>query len=146
MKFHGLFISGTIISIRVVEVFKGSIEPGGLVDDHDDLEDEDGKSNEDETEDLSSSESSEETVVDISAAHEGGSCVGVDSNSHTNVSGSNGSGGSYDEGGGSVWEVGGFNVVGHLLPINGDTKDDSEDGGEDSEIQIFLSQEANSTL
>lgn len=56
-------------------------------DDHDV---EDTESDKAETEYLSTSESSDETLVDGSAAGEGNSGVGVDSDSHTNVTGKDG--------------------------------------------------------
>jgi hypothetical protein len=127
-----------ICGLGSTDGIKLSIVPGGLVGNDNDLEDEDGKSNKDESKNLSASESSEETIVDISAAHEGGSSVGVDGNSHSNVSGSNGGSGSNDVGSGSVWEVGWSNIRGHLLHVDGNSEEDSEGSREDTKVQIFL--------
>lgn len=101
--------------------------PGGLEDDEKKLEDKESKSNESESEHLSTSEGSEETVVGVFAALEGSSSVSVDSNSHSNVSSGDGSSRSNKVGGGGVWEVGWMILVGHLLPVNSNSKNNSEE-------------------
>jgi len=63
------------------------LEPSLSEDDNDQMENEKSKSNKAEAEYLTTSESSHETIVWVNAAVEGSSCVGVNSNSHTNVTG-----------------------------------------------------------
>jgi hypothetical protein len=79
---------------------------------------------------------------------EGGSSVGVDGNSHSNVTSEDGSSGSDEESSGGVWPVGlsPCFVSVHLLIVDGCTEDDSEHSGENSEVKIFSSQERDSTL
>jgi hypothetical protein len=66
------------------------VVPAGLEEKDDDHDVKNGKSDKNETEHLSTSESSDETSVDGGAASEGNSGVGVDSDSHTNVTGKDG--------------------------------------------------------
>lgn len=66
------------------------VVPAGFEEKDDDHDVEDGESNKAETEHLSTSESGDETSVDGAAAGEGNSGVGVDSDSHTNVTGKDG--------------------------------------------------------
>ena len=66
------------------------VVPAGFEEEDDDHDVENGESNKAETEHLSTSESSDETSVDGAAAGEGNSGVGVDSDSHTNVTGKDG--------------------------------------------------------
>lgn len=72
---------------NLVEV---GVVPAGFEEKDDDHDVENGESNKAETEHLSSSESGDETSVDGRAAGEGDSGVGVDGNSHTNVTGKDG--------------------------------------------------------
>lgn len=67
-----------------------SVVPAGFEEEDDDHDVEDTKTDKAETEHLSTSESSDETFVDGAAAGEGNSGVGVDSDSHTNVTGKDG--------------------------------------------------------
>lgn len=67
-----------------------SVVPAGFEEKDDDHDVEDTKTDKAETEHLSTSESSDETLVDGAAAGEGNSGVGVDSDSHTNVTGKDG--------------------------------------------------------
>ena len=66
------------------------VVPACFEEKDDDHDVEDTESDEDETEYLSTSESGDETSVDGAAAGEGNSGVGVDSDSHTNVTGKDG--------------------------------------------------------
>lgn len=72
------------------DLLEVGVVPAGFEEKDDDHDVEDGESNKAETEHLSSSESGDETSVDGRAAGEGNSGVGVDSNSHTNVTGKDG--------------------------------------------------------
>ena len=72
---------------NLLEVF---VVPAGLEEEDDDHDVKDSKSDKDESEYLSTSESSDETLVYIRAASEGNSGVGIDSDSHTNVTGKDG--------------------------------------------------------
>jgi hypothetical protein len=81
--------------------------PSCSEDHKDELEDKKGKSNEDESKDLSTSEGDQETLVDVFATHECSSGVGKDSDSHAKVSSEDGGSRSHKESDGSVWEVGG---------------------------------------
>lgn len=67
-----------------------SVVPAGFEEKDDDHDVEDTKTDKAETEHLSTSESSDETFVNGAAAGEGNSGVGVDSDSHTNVTGKDG--------------------------------------------------------
>ena len=88
------------------EFFQPSVVPSGFENEDDDHDVQDTSTDKDETENLSTSESSNETLVDASAALEGNSGVGVNGNSHTNVTGHNGCNGSSKEGKSGIWEVG----------------------------------------
>ena len=69
------------------EVF---VVPASLEDKDDDHDVKDGKTNKDETEYLSTSESTDESLMDGGSASVGNSGVGIDSDSHTNVTGKDG--------------------------------------------------------
>ena len=125
---------------------EGSIEPGPLEKDNDQIEAQKSESDKDESKNLSTSEGSEETIVSVSAAHECCSGVGVDSNSHSNVTCSNGSTASNHESCGGVWEVGWLISNVHLLQIDCEPKQNGENSGKDTQIQILLSKERVSTL
>lgn len=88
--------------------------------------------------------------MDGVTALEGGSGVSVDGNSHTNVSSKDGGSRSNKVSSSSVWEVGGsesvFTLVAHLLPVDSETKDDSNGSGVDSEVEVFFGQEGDGTL
>jgi len=53
------------------------------------MEDKKGKTDKGEAEDLSTSESDQEAIVGVFAAHESGSGVGVNSDSHSDVTSKN---------------------------------------------------------
>lgn len=93
-----------------LELFNGTIKPGSLEDDQENLEDEECESDEDESEHLSTGEGGQETNMDVVvsslAALEGSSSVGVDSDSHANISSEDRGGGSNEVSSGSVWPVG----------------------------------------
>jgi len=119
--------------------------PGSLVDDDNEVKDKKGKSDKGETEYLSSSEGGQKSIMGIFAAHESGSSVGVNGNSHSNVSSGNGGSRADEVCKAGVWEVGSWSGS-HLLPVNSYSQDDTEHQREDGEVQILLSQEADSTL
>ena len=87
---------------------------------------------------MTTSEGSDETSVDTGAALEGNSSVGVDGNSHTNVTSSNGGGGSSKEGEGSVWEVGWGKFHLHLKEIDGGSENDGKAAGPDGKVNVFF--------
>ena len=66
------------------------VVPASLEDKDDDHDVKDGKSDEDETKNLSTSESGDETSMAGFSASEGNSGVGIDSDSHANVTGNDG--------------------------------------------------------
>ena len=66
------------------------VVPASLEDKDDDHDVKEGKSDEDETEHLSTSESGDETSMSGVSAGIGNSGVGVDSDSHSNVTGNDG--------------------------------------------------------
>lgn len=66
------------------------VVPAGFEEEDDDHDVKNTKTDKAETEHLSTSESSDETFVDGAAAGEGNSGVGVDGDSHTNVTGKDG--------------------------------------------------------
>ena len=76
--------------------------------------------------------------MDISAALESGSRVGVHGNSHADVAGEDGSARSDEVGSGGVGELGRVFGSAHLLVVYGEAEDYGEDSGEDSEIKIFF--------
>ena len=125
---------------------EGSIEPGPLEKDNDQIEAQKSESDEDESKNLSTSEGSEETIVSVSAAHECCSSVGVDSNSHTDITCSNGSSTSKHESCGGIWEVGWLISNVHLLQVDCETKYNGENSGKDTQIQILLGKERVGTL
>jgi hypothetical protein len=122
------------------------VVPAGLEEKDDDHDVKNGKSDKNETEHLSTSESSDETSVNRGAASEGNSGVGVDSDSHTNVTGNDGGHGSGKVGGGGVWEVGWSSVHVHLEEIDGGSENDSERAGPDGEPDVFLVEESFGTF
>jgi len=127
----------------LLEVF---VVPAGLEEKDDDHDVNNGKSDKNETEHLSTSESSDETSVNGGAASEGNSGVGVDSDSHTNVTGNDGGHGSGKVGGGGVWEVGWSSGHVHLEEIDSGSENDSERAGPDGEPDVFLVEESFGTL
>lgn len=68
------------------------VVPAGLEDKDDDHDVKDGKSDKDETENLSTSESGDETSMAGIGASVGNSGVGVDSDSHSDVTSNDGGG------------------------------------------------------
>jgi hypothetical protein len=62
-----------------------SIVPGGLEGEHDQMENQEGESDKDETEHLTTSEGGDEAQMGASAALVGGSCVGEHGNGHADV-------------------------------------------------------------
>jgi len=78
-------------SSRCEHLVEEFVVPACFEEEDDDHDVEDSESDEYETEHLSTSESSDETFMDGRAAGEGNSGVGVDSDSHTNVTGKDGS-------------------------------------------------------
>jgi hypothetical protein len=95
------------------------------------LEDEEGKANEDESEDLSTSVGYTESVLNISSAFFGCSHVGIDCNSHTNVS--------RDDGGESTDNEGSSCVELSQLRFNSEYKKYREGKNEPSQKDILLS-------
>jgi hypothetical protein len=102
------------------------VVPASLEDKDDDHDVKEGKSDEDETEHLSTSESGDETSMGGVSAGIGNSGVGVDSDSHSNVTGNDGGNGSGKVRGSSVWEVGWGSLHAHLEEINSGSENDSE--------------------
>ena len=102
------------------------VVPASLEDEDDDHDVKEGKSDEDETEHLSTSESGDETSMGGVSAGIGNSGVGVDSDSHSNVTGNDGGNGSGKVRGSSVWEVGWGSLHAHLEEINSGSENDSE--------------------
>lgn len=66
------------------------VVPASLEDKDDDHDVKDGKTNKAETEYLSTSESTDESLMDGGSASVGNSGVGIDSDSHSNVTGKDG--------------------------------------------------------
>jgi hypothetical protein len=121
------------------EVF---VVPASLEDKDDDHDVKDGKTNKDETEYLSTSESTDESLMDGGSASVGNSGVGIDSDSHTNVTGKDGGHWSGKVGGGGVWEVGWGSCHAHLEEIDGSSEDDSEGAGPDGKPDVFFVKES----
>jgi hypothetical protein len=69
-----------------INSIKLSLEPGSSKNDKDDIKNQKSKSYKDESKNLTPSECSYEAIIDISAALECCSGVGVDSDSHSNIS------------------------------------------------------------
>jgi len=69
-----------------INSIKLSLEPGSSKNDKDDIKNQKSKSDKDESKNLTPSECSYEAIIDISAALECCSGVGVDSDSHSNIS------------------------------------------------------------
>lgn len=127
-------------------VGKVFIIPSDLEDHDDNHNVENTKSDKAETEYLTTSEGNNETSVNTSSAHVSNSGVGVDGNSHSNVSSKDGSAGSSEEGDGSVWEVSWSNLSSHLKDIYGTSEENSEENSPDHEDNVFFSKESFSTL
>jgi hypothetical protein len=122
------------------------IVPASLEDKDDDHDVKEGKSDKDETEHLSTSESGDETSMGAVSASIGNSGVGIDSDSHSNVTGNDGGHGSGKVGGSSVWEVGWGSLHAHLEEINSGSENDSERAGPDGKPDVFFVKESFGTL
>lgn len=135
-----LVVLSGLIKVAVINALDGAVVVAESENPDEHLENQEGESDQAETEDLSASEGSEETGVDVVAALEGGSSVGVDCNSHANVACQDGSGRTNQVCSGSVWEVSGKNSVSlaHFLPVDGQAEDDGNSGRVDSEVKIFF--------
>lgn len=125
------------------EVF---IVPASLEDKDDDHDVKEGKSDKDETEHLSTSESGDETSMGAVSASIGNSGVGIDSDSHSNVTGNDGGHGSGKVGGSSVWEVGWGSLHAHLEEINSGSENDSERAGPNGKPDVFFVKESFGTF
>jgi len=138
--------------LRCIDFIKFIVEPSCSEDGDEQLEDEESKSDKAEAQDLTTSESSEESIVDTLAALESCSRVCVNCNSHANVTGNNRSSRSNQVGSSSVWEVGVrtslaiLAVVSHLSVVDSEANDDCKDSREDSEVQVLSIQEGNGSL
>ena len=130
-------------SKSVIEVL---VVPAGLEDKDDNHDVKDGKSNKDETEYLSTSESTDESLMDGGSASVGNSGVGIDSDSHTNVTGKDGGHWSGKVGGGGVWEVGWGSFHAHLEEIDSGSENDGEGAWPDGKPDVFFVKESFGTL
>lgn len=108
------------------------------IDNDEDLEDHKSEANKDEAEDLAASVGNDESVGNISGALFGSSDVGVDGDSHSDVSG--------EDWGESTNEEGNCSVELAELGLNSEGKKYGEEGQEDSQIDIFLLKERDSSL
>ena len=116
---------------------------GSLVGEDEDFEDEEGKTNEDKSEDLTTLEGDLESVVLVNIAKVGCLVVANGCNDHADVTTKHGGGGSNDEGehgeGESLVTFGPWH-------INGAEDDDREDSAESGESKVFFSQEGDGAL
>lgn len=121
---------------------------GGFVAEDEDLEDDEGKSDEHESEDLSSSESgieSSEFVLD--GTEVGGSNIAVSGDLHSDESADHGGDSSNEECEGGEREpvdLSGF--VGHPGHVDGTDENNSEDGAENGEVSVFFDEESVGTI
>jgi hypothetical protein len=116
---------------------------GSLVGKDDDLKDEEGKTDEAETEGLTALESNDESVESIDVAKIGGLDVGGGGDHHADVATEHGGAGTDEEGEGGVGEV-----VGSLSPrhVDGAEDDDSEKSAEDAESAVLFLEEGDGTI
>ena len=117
------------------------IIPSELEDKDDEHKVKKGESNKNESEDLSTSESSDESSMAISSGMgtwESDSGVGVDSNSHSDVSSNDGGEGSEEVWGSGVWEIGWGGIVAHLKGVDGESEDEGEKCGPDGKVKVFF--------
>jgi len=119
-----------------------------LVSENEDLEDDERKSNEHESKDLTTSEGSIESSVDVlNGAKVSDFDVAFGSDLHSNESAEHGSDASNDESKSGVREPHGLSsFIRSPRHVNGAHKDDTEDGAENSEISVFFYHESVSTI
>jgi len=121
---------------------------GGLVAEDEDLEDDEGKSDEHESEDLSSSEGGiESSDFVLNGTEVGDSDIAVSGNLHSDESTDHRGDGSNEEsegGEGEPVDLSGF--VGSPGHVDGTYEDDSEDGAENGEVSVFFDEESVGTI
>jgi hypothetical protein len=120
----------------------------GLVAEDEDLEDDEGKSDEHESEDLSSSEGGiESSNFVLNSTEVGDSDIAVSGDLHSDESADHGGDGSNEESEGGEGEpVDLSSFVGSPGHVDGTDEDDSEDGAENGEVSVFLNEESVGTL
>jgi hypothetical protein len=121
---------------------------GRLVREDEDLKDDEGKSDEHETEDLTTSEGSIESSVDtLRGTEEGSFDVALSGDLHSDESTDHGGNGSNDESEGGEREPHNLSsLVGSPGHVDGTHEDDTEDGAENSEVSVFFFQESVGTI
>ena len=108
------------------------------IDDDEDLEDEEGKTDEDESKNFTTSVGNDESMVDIVCALFGCSNVSVNCNFHSDVSWNNGSDTSDQEGNSGVSLT--------KFMFSCEEKEDGETNQEECEEGVFLFEESDSSL
>jgi len=142
----------TYLHLNLLATFFGLVgvrfsDNNWLVDEDEDLEDDESKSNEHEAENLSTSESNIKAFMNVDSTLQGDLDVSVGSNLHSDESAEHGGDGTNNEGESSERErdlV--LGLVGHPRHIDGAYEDDGEDGAENGEVSVFFPQESDSTL
>jgi len=115
----------------------------GFVGEDEDLEDEKGKTDEDETEDLTALEGDLESFESVNVAEIGGLDVADGGNNHADIATEHASASADEEGHHSVGELVEFIVPGH---VDGAKDDDGEESAENAESEVFSFQESDGTL
>jgi len=137
-----LSLDGFTSSLGLIGVRSG--DDRWLVGEDEDFHDDEGESNESESEDLSTSEGSvESSVFVLGGAEVGGLDVTDGSDLHSDETASHGGDRSDEEGEGGVREPHNFSsFVSFPGHVDGADEDDSEDGAEDGQVGVFLDQES----
>ena len=114
----------------------------GFVGEDENLEDKKSEADEAETEDLAALEGNLESLELLDVAKIGGLVVANGGNHHADVTTEHGGASADEEGDGSVGELG----VGGPGHVDGAKHEDSEEGNEDSEGEVFFFEESDGTL
>lgn len=130
----------------MLNLFLGSLlaktaNDGGLEDEDKDFQNTEGKTDKDETKDLTTVEGSHETIIDAVVAKVSDFDVSGGSDHHADVAGEHGGEGTDKEAESGVGEAG---IAVGSLPglVNGAHEDDGEEDAEDGEVKVFLLEES----
>jgi hypothetical protein len=122
--------NGVLIDLEMINDFRSILDVHGSVDDDQDLKNQEGKADKDESKDLTTSVGNSESSCDIFSALFGCSHISIDSDSHANVSRENGGETTDDEGNGCVVSAG--------LNLSSEGNEDGEENDESGQEKILL--------
>ena len=123
----------------MLRVHRLSTEEDGSVDNNNDLQDEQSKTNQHESEHLAASVSNHKALMDVFSALFGSSNISVDSDPHADVARNNGGDTPNNESARGVGE-------GSLFGLYSEDQQDREQSHEPSQEEVLLLQEGDGTL